>query len=512
MQQALRESETTQVKYLKDENGNWKEKASIAEIAGYYNSVINDRNLNELILELFSRFKVGEFEFKFLLNGGYLSMDRTTSNYHYGEDKDGKENRQIIFEIHNKKLDWNSRGQKDYHRRLRDNRVIENVCLYKFFENSKFCIDYKKIFNETDLSNDDSYIDGKKLGDFHTQLILKEFKPLEDTNILKPAGRISKDGIEGMEEYNKVSFIQGGGAVLDNWIYNFIINKKFKPKTDDYTEFYVNENSKELKTTAEEFENLLYEEECNLRLALAEKIFIPREDFLHWLRLERNDNDNSSWKKRGGYKALPKTNFWGDEWEGYPKSWDILTDDSEGLTLGEGFRCYSDEHKYTEYRKKISENCPNLSYPAQDQEYPQFNNDRYVQDLDGIKDHYLELQSDFIKHLKKGRIEIKAVRGGENAKGLQKISHEEVEAYLTSNLYDWDNNRLHDQSVYGFKVFRKSEANTDKTFIKPAHKANAIAIELKKSDTIPETATKELCNTYKVSYKTMQKAIKLASK
>jgi len=88
----------------------------------------------------------------------------------------------------------------------------------------------------------------------------------------------------------------------------------------------------------------------NMQIALAKSLFISKELFLHWLRLGLQKKSEYSSKPLDGDFLLPEyLGFWGDEQEGFPKSWSNQVDDEHGLILCDAFKYYTDSHDWAKF-------------------------------------------------------------------------------------------------------------------------------------------------------------------
>lgn len=100
----------------------------------------------------------------------------------------------------------------------------------------------------------------------------------------------------------------------------------------------------------EVLDSLVFKENMSLILYLAKHLYISKETFYHWLRLRfHKRNDYGSALSKYDYKFPEYTGFWGSEWDGHPKSWDLEVDETYGLILAKAYKYYSDPSDWAKY-------------------------------------------------------------------------------------------------------------------------------------------------------------------
>ncbi len=380
MQQAVKESENAQVKYLKDENGNWKDKASIWQII-CLNSCTRDIKFNELIINFFNRVDKGEFNFSLPEED---SIFYSTEYIYFGDEIliDSDCISIILSQLRRLikiKCDWEYRNKKEL--KVKYDEILSRGSRAKV----PFTYNYTKYF-------------------------LDQIFPEIKKQIFK---------FEGAEEVEKITDIRT--EKLEKTSFQGMINA--------------------------------YSEIEEMEFYLANSLHMSRNLFFHWLRLGLNKKEIYSIPNKSTIKY---NGFWGDEWEGHPQSWSFKVDDSDGLTLPEAKKYYCDPHLWSEYKDFLSDK----SLDAKSRYIGGLTWEDYEYDYT-IKTGYSKVTKYLVNHFKHGRLIVKAFYTNDNSSKLKVVPAEQIEGWIVSKMINWDNNSLHDQSVYGFKVFRVSNKQED---------------------------------------------------
>lgn len=147
------------------------------------------------------------------------------------------------------------------------------------------------------------------------------------------------------------------------------------------------------------YNNETYKQECQiLELAFCKHVYLSRQAFLHWLRLDLNTEKGCIYKwKNYNYPNIRYVDFWGDPWQGEPRCWGEDIDDSKGLILYQAFKYYSDPHLWYELEELDKRIQKNKSETRTDSDYDKLESEK--KDLLAQRLFYKkQLSSMFLQH------------------------------------------------------------------------------------------------------------------
>lgn len=194
------------------------------------------------------------------------------------------------------------------------------------------------------------------------------------------------------------------------------------------------------------FDCVFNREKDRFKASVSARIIVNRGNFFHWIRLGRN-NIPSDWHYKNDryvpFDPLPySVPFWGDPWENMPEVWDPKVDDAAGLSLKQAWKYYSDSHLWAEYSTALAnrDNCPEKFENARD-----------------------KLCTAWIKNFERGSLEMSGcVFDKSNKKIIIKTS--QIQAALSSNKFDFENNELVGRGIIDIKVRKNQRSGFYKWF------------------------------------------------
>ncbi len=282
---------TYQIKELKDDKGNYKKAASIKEISEYITQH-SPKESKQTQLNLLERVISGNFMFEIPEEVSSYAVELPLSLKH-GLQFSPSEVRNFAIRI-------------ESYIRERCNWFAENNIQYEF-------IDYEQALSHL---NDGDNGRGRQ-NDFISQYTLSTIE--------------RKIFNKSVEEDTHAECDCNALALL---LY------KIPPCTE--------EQAKEVS------DGLFVKEIKKMRLALSGCIYLNQKAFLQWLRLGYNTNSKSFNSEQNLYFIpLQYNGFWGNPWEGCPKSWNPRIDDKAELILKEAFKYYSNPHNWAKYEKEL---------------------------------------------------------------------------------------------------------------------------------------------------------------
>lgn len=238
---------------------------------------------------------------------------------------------------------------------------------------------------------------------------------------------------------------------------------------------------KKIENIIKDFRRCYRRERERLLINLADRIFIDREDFLHWLKLGRHEKidhraallpaDQQPWN----FKLL-KVNFWGDTTQTQPKCWDQSINDSKGLTLLGAIEQYTDSQLWISLNKGIFEFCAeDKSFQANSASgsLPDYVTQIINKPFLSRKPKKIQAQItkiwnriivNFIENIEQNCLKVEAFTNKNDKRKKTKITPAEIQAMFDSNLFDFTSStaELPGIKYEGIRIYR---VNKDLTSI-----------------------------------------------
>ncbi len=448
-----------------------KESASLSEIAEQFSIEYGGDRYN-LTMNLFRRFCRGEFDYCFTdliyEDEIYLHCVKATKTF---------------VSLNGESLNWPSDDFTRYIELQGGIKIaLKEVCIERCVAGKSVDIDYEELFNKKlDIQDvlkgdhDDSGIISVR----HAEMILEKHPGKTVDEARKCKTHLSKWLRKLPEEYQmtpKSEFLEKlpnetipKPALIE--LLRRIDGNSYIAEPFCYFASYdlsiclQGNESRNIKQIIADFREEYSKEKDRLFYALAHRIFIDREGFLHWIRLKRNEGLNGD--------RLDSPTFWGDPWAGYPKPWSPGIDDSDGLVLSDSIIQYSDPDFWipfnvilNSFNKKDSEqlNYPSKFLPHNIEAYINESSSSYFSSVvDDEKAQHRKYKkiwnriiADFLENIKQKRIVMKAFVSNSDQRARTEITFNEVEGLFDSNGFDFVNSsaELAGVKYEGIRVYK----------------------------------------------------------